>query len=137
MFFQILASIVCFSTYLIAFILHGITLSIISQRAAEIFSNTIELYHRTKSAFMLVSIMSSLIIGKLKKQSSFFVKGPNHSLFWYFFLELTCLALLVRSVWVKRCQSEAEHRGKIFHNEEQPWIPYHILLLAPYILSTR
>ena len=39
-FVQILASIICFSTYLIAFILHGITISIISQRAAEIFSNT-------------------------------------------------------------------------------------------------
>ena len=61
-----------------AFILHGITISIISQRAAEIFSNTIELYHRTKSAFMLVSIMSSLIIGKFfKKNHNFIVKGSK------------------------------------------------------------
>merc|ERR1719433_686032 len=64
-FFQILASIVCFSTYLIAFILHGITISIISQRAAEIFSNTKELSEISvvgPPAFMLMSIMSSLII---------------------------------------------------------------------------
>lgn len=87
-FVQILASIVCFSTYLIAFILHGITISIISQRAAEIFSNTIELYHRTKSAFMLVSIMSSLIIGKLKKTIIIFCQGAKSLTFLIFFFRI-------------------------------------------------
>ena len=67
MFFQILATIICFATYLIAFILHGITISIISQNAAEIFSNSMELSKISvigPPVFMLMSITCSLIIGE-------------------------------------------------------------------------
>ena len=56
---------------------------------------------------------------------------------FYFILELSGLTLLCRSVWLKRCQFRAEiHRGRPSHvNENKPWIPYHVWLIAPYILT--